>query len=146
MWVNCIILLVMATVNVRTYTVSILLHVVVTSNYIFICGYALYVGGDILFSLAYFIMLDYQWDVNSNQTFVCALNLFPVGSAENEESSSDVQAEGGKPSGMYCYLYYSVWVCQRHRSATSCISDNLFSLDFIYWGFFSSLHFLIACL
>ena len=34
---------------------------------------------------------------------VCALNVFPVGSAENEESSSDVQAEGGKPSGMYYY-------------------------------------------
>jgi hypothetical protein len=68
---------------------------------------------------------------------VCALNLFPVGSAENEESSSDVQAEGGKPSGMYCYLYYSVWVCQRHRSATSCISDNLCSMEFTCTEIFS---------
>ena len=43
------------------------------------------------------IILGYKW------ALICALNLFPVGSAENEESSSDVQAEGGKPSGMYCY-------------------------------------------
>ena len=40
-----------------------------------------------------------------SKSSIYVLNLFPVGSAENKESSSDVQAEGGKPTGMYCSYY-----------------------------------------
>ena len=42
------------------------------------------------------------WVFNTNLSQLC-FELFPLGSAENEESSSDVQAEGGKLSGMYYY-------------------------------------------
>ena len=93
-----------------------------------------------MYALRDSLFMSYAWLI-----YVACTKLIPVGSAENEESSSDVQAEEGKPSGMYCYLYYSVWVCQRHRSATSCISDNLSSVDFIYWDFFSSIHLSIPC-
>ena len=74
-------------------------------------------------------MRYYNIIITTNLSCLCSKLIFYIGSAE---SSSDVQAEGGKPSGMYCYLYYSVWVCQRHHSATSCISDNLSSVEFIY--------------
>ena len=49
------------------------------------------------------LYIRFKYSVSCRHKYVHALNLFSVGSAENEESSSDVQAEGGKPSGMYCY-------------------------------------------